>query len=261
MWKRKWSERHRNDSTRFSGFKRKKSGSFSPEHYFKGESTAHQRELQWGPVWGGTHSRNLPSIHEFFPQIKLHLFFFLFYFIHTTQKKKRKARVIHSARLHDASTYSPFRFESVYGEKNALERKKKYRFSPSSFSPPYGFRLPCRTVGLSCRRLQHQLSRQAGAAHFKVRHRLPGPDSCIKNNYSPMPPKKKENQRRSFPDTLQSLRMKRILKVARLIPCPARLSPRFTNLFPDHEVAATSWGPYQRQAILSQLPEALERQK
>ncbi len=91
----------------------------------------------------------------------------------------KKAHIIHSNRLHDASTYSPFRFESVYGEENALERKK-YRFSPSSFSPPYGFRLPCRTVGLSCRRLQHQLSRQAGAAHFKVRNRLPGPDSCIK---------------------------------------------------------------------------------
>lgn len=34
----------------FRVFKRNKNVSFSPEHYFKGESTAHQRELQWGPV-------------------------------------------------------------------------------------------------------------------------------------------------------------------------------------------------------------------
>lgn len=71
---------------------------------------------------------------------------------------------------------------SRFSERKMHSRGKKYRFSPSSFSPPFAFRLPCRTVGLSCRRLQHQLSRQAGAAHFKVRNRLPGPDSCIKNN-------------------------------------------------------------------------------
>lgn len=125
-------------------------------------------------------SSNLPSIHEFSSQ-NFNSSCCCFY--------PQKARIFHSARLRDASTYSPFRFESVYGEKNALERKKKYRFSPSSFSPPSGFRLPCRTVGLSYRRLQHQLSRQAGAAHFKVRNRLPGPDSCIKNDCSLMPQK------------------------------------------------------------------------
>lgn len=103
------------------------------------------------------------------------------------------------------------------------EEKNIYRFSASSFSPPYGFRLPCRTVDLSCRRLQHQLNREAGAAHFKVRNRLPGPGSCIKNNCNLVPSKKKEKKRKkrnkwwrphSF---VQLLVTKYCLKAARFI--------------------------------------------
>lgn len=144
-------------------------------------------------------------------------------------------RIIHSSRLRNASTYSPFRFESVYGEKKGTRKRKKYRFSPSSFSLPYGFRLPCCTVGLSCRRLQHQLSRQAGAAHFKVRNLLPGPDSCIKNNCSLMPPKKKRKKKcRSCPHTLLSLWVKHILRVGRFIFLPRELFATFYQSFPTY---------------------------
>lgn len=69
-------------------------------------------------------ARLLSSIHEFFAQINSS-----FSFIYP-----QKARIIHSTRLQDASTYSPFRFESVYGEKNALERKKIPLFSLLLFS-------------------------------------------------------------------------------------------------------------------------------
>lgn len=115
------------------------------------------------------------------------------------------------------------------------EEKNIYRFSASSFSPPYGFRLPCRTVDLSCRRLQHQLNREAGAAHFKVRNRLPGPGSCIKNNCNLVPSKKKEKKRKkrnkwwrphSF---VQLLVTKYCLKAARFIfwPFPPHLLASF----------------------------------
>lgn len=35
----------------------------------------------------------------------------------------------------------------------------------------------------------------------------------------------------------------------------------FTGDFTDHKVTTKFLGPYQRQELLSQLPEALERQK
>lgn len=74
-------------------------------------------------------------------------------------------------------------------------------------SPPYGSRLPCSSVGLSCRRLQHRLSRQAGAAaHFKVRNRLLGPDSRIKTIEAQCSWKKKrKNKRRRFQDVSHRL--------------------------------------------------------
>lgn len=159
----------------FMVFKHKKSGSFSPRTLLQRQVNSTSKGTPMGASLR-RHTHTLVTYHRSTSSLlKLNSSCCCwFFFIH-----QKKARVIHSYRLHDASTYSPFRLESVYGEENALERKK-YRFSPSSFTPPYGFRLPCRTVGLSCRRLQHQLSRQAGAAHFKVRNRLPGPDSCIK---------------------------------------------------------------------------------
>lgn len=68
----------------------------------------------------------------------------------------------------------PFRFHSVCGgkerererkctrEEKKEKKKKRALSSLLPFSPPHGFRLPCRTVGLSCRRLQHRLSQPTG---------------------------------------------------------------------------------------------------
>lgn len=100
-------------------------------------------------------------------------------------RKKKKRSIIHSApvsatRPHTVRSGSS-RFAGRKMHSRGKKKKKENRFSPSSFSPPYGFRLPCSSVGLSCRRLQHRLSRQAGAAaHFKDSDRPPGPDSRIK---------------------------------------------------------------------------------
>lgn len=143
------------------------------QRHIKGNSEGRRRG-----AGGGGGAGNLPSIQEFSAQIKLLLCSF-------PQKRGNRADNPGRSRPHGASTYSPLRFKSVCGEKNALEKGWGWgggqRFSPSSFSPPYGLRLPCSSAGLSCRRLQHRLSRQAGAAaHFKVRNRLPGPDSRIK---------------------------------------------------------------------------------
>lgn len=147
------------------------------------------------------------------------------------------------------------------------KKRKKQRFSSSSsFSPPSGFRLPCRTLGLSCRRLRHQLSRQAGAAHFKARHRPPGPGSCIQNNCGSNASEKKrkrENQRRSRANASYPLGMERILndcsvyfpKREFLFCCFLFFCHVSLILSPDREVAAAARrGPYQRQVILSQLP-------
>lgn len=140
-------------------------------------------------------------------------------------------------------------------------RGKKYRFSPSSFSPPYGFRLPCRTVGLSCRRLQHQLSRQAGAAHFKVRSRLPGPDSCIKNNCRLTPPteKKEAKQVEELPRYVANPLDENYLKGCSVyfMTCELVL-PIFSQIT---KLQLHNEDLIKDKQSLSQLPEALERQK
>lgn len=122
------------------------------------------------------------------------------------------------------------------------EEKNIYRFSASSFSPPYGFRLPCRTVDLSCRRLQHQLNREAGAAHFKVRNRLPGPGSCIKNNCNLVPSKKKEKKKaKQVVETPQfcAVTGDEILFKGCSVYFLTFPSPSFGKLSLDHEVVAT----------------------
>lgn len=169
----------------------------------------------------------------------------------------------------DASTFSPFRFESVCGVKNALERggKKHERLFSLLLSPPYGCRLPCSSAALSCRRLQHRLSRQAGAAaHFKARNRLPGPDSRIKTTEAQCSWKKKKKNKkkykRRFPDVSHRLWIIQIpLFFYVCIFQPGNFSPRFPDLSTANQVPATEPGPYQRRAILSQLPQAPERQK
>lgn len=216
---RKESGWYRNDSVFFGVFKRKKSGSFSPWTLLQRRVNSTSKGAPMGAsLRRHTHSCNLPSIQEF-SLLKLNSSCWVV----STQK----------------SAYNPqysVHIQSVQvwvGKMNW--RGKKHRFSPSSFSPPYGFRLPCRSVGLSCRRLQHQLSRQAGAAHFKVRNRLPGPDSCIKNNCSLMPPKKNVGA-----SQIRCSHSKwNVFLNARFISSPRSFLTRFTDLFPDHEVAAT----------------------
>lgn len=66
------------------------------------------------------------------PELKSGFVCCFFFFLST-----KKALIIHNASLHSSSTYSPFRFESVYGEKNALERgKKNIAFLPPPFLLP-----------------------------------------------------------------------------------------------------------------------------
>lgn len=124
------------------------------------------------------------------------------------------------------------------------EEKNIYRFSASSFSPPYGFRLPCRTVDLSCRRLQHQLNREAGAAHFKVRNRLPGPGSCIKNNCNLVPSKKKRKEKKKAKQVVETPQFCAVTGDEILFKgCSVYFltfpSPSFGKLSLDHEVVAT----------------------
>ena len=150
----------------------------------------------------------------------------------------KKTRIIHSVCLRDASTYSPFRFESVYGEKNALERKKIPLFSLLLFSSlcfqaamPHGRSLlqatptPTEPTGWS--------------SALQSKEPTAGSRQLHKKQLQLDASEKKENKWRSFPDTSQSLRMKHILKAARFISRPASFLSRFTYLFPDHEVAAT----------------------
>lgn len=153
--------------------------------------------------------------------------------------------------------------------KNALERggKKRERLFSLLLSPPYGCRLPCSSAALSCRRLQHRLSRQAGAAaHFKARNRLPGPDSRIKTTEAQCSWKKKRKKKKN---TSGASRTSHIDSGSYRSVCSFMFvfsnQATFRHVFPDlsaaNQVPATEPGPYQRRAILSQLPQAPERQK
>lgn len=130
---------------------------------------------------------------------------------------------------------------------------KKSRFFSSPFSSLcFQAAMPLSRSLLSCRRLQHQLKREAGAAHFKVTNRLPGPDSCIKQ----LPRKKIK-----IKTNVRGLRMRRNQPWQSVFYVPWAFKLRFVDIFWDRGVASAVWGPYQRQAILSRLPEGLERQK
>lgn len=127
-WKKK-AQKQRGASGRASPGRRGRKASRSPrERHFKGESTAHQRELRrkeegWrrrSSGWvGGGGTGNLPSIQELSAQIQL-------------LGGSCPSNPLRS-RPHGASTYGPFRLKSVCGEKNALETREG---GGSAFLPP-----------------------------------------------------------------------------------------------------------------------------
>lgn len=175
---------------------------FPPEHYFKEQST-HIKGNSEGRRRGDF--GNLPSIQEFSAQIKLLLRCLFGFFI---QKRGRKPRIIHSVPRATRPHTVRSGLSRLWGEKCTEEGgKKSGRLFSLLLSPPYGSRLPCSSAAPSCRRLQHRLSRQAGAAaHFKVRNRLPGPDSRIKTIEALCAwEKKRKTKRRRFQDVSRRL--------------------------------------------------------
>lgn len=146
-------------------------------------------------------SSNLPSIHEFSSK-NFNSSCCCFY--------PQKARIFHSARLRDASTYSPFRFESVYGEKNALERKKKIPlFSLLLFSS-----LRFQAAMPHCRSLLQATptpTEPTGwSSTLQSKEPTAGSRQLHKKRLQLDASEIKENKWRSFPDTLHSLWMERI---------------------------------------------------
>lgn len=115
------------------GFKSKKSDQSSPlpnpQNITSKASQQHIKENSNGGHFEEAHT--LATYHRSTSssaRIKTPGFFFFSFSLHIyINTHTKKSLIIHNAGLLSASTYSPFRFESVYGEKNALERgRKKY---------------------------------------------------------------------------------------------------------------------------------------
>lgn len=73
--------------------------------------------------------------------------------------------------------------------------------------------------------------------------------------------KKKEKKRRRFQDVSHRQWIIQIPLFLLTFSNQTTFLPRFPHLTTANQVPATQRGPYQRRAILSQLPQAPERQK
>lgn len=239
MRRGKGSERHGRVPTRFFSlpfsFKReRKAGSFffflPAERDFKGDIKGNSSEEGEEEEGGSSRSSctNLPSIRHF--SLSLSLRQQQLGAAVKIQTGAQKALVI----IHIQSTCSQSRSGSTRfvgvkrerGRENALERRRRRRKKKRAlssllpFSPPHGFRLPCRTVGLSCRRLQHRLSQPTGcwsSSALQSQEPTAGSRQLHRDEECSSTPRKSrgggEKECRRFPDTFSAffLSIKRLL--------------------------------------------------